>query len=337
MNKFSFTVKQGEKWETPYDLETSEIKKNETYFNPSNFPEPVKMTIKELKKILRKDFFFKRFISTTGSANRVNKNGGFAGDMVKPILISDTGEKRFGKKITDGNHTANMMCTLYDDDVEVTVMMYNHTGERAAKAFALWNKEGVKILTQEEVFPAQYLYGDKQAKLTFDVLNQSGRTFNRMPVGDPTFNMIAKNLRVTKRGYLERAIKVDQDITLDVLALLKSAYPNDDQDNAVLTYALVKGLKKTSVLFEKDDNGLPADLFVEYFNELSQTRSQDGWLFASFRIHNKEAESIFAIILREFLDYAKNYKDVEWYDECLATWNSDFEKYYNEKALPQVA
>lgn len=328
--KFSFTVASGEVWESPYN-EDCELKKSEDYFDSSNFPKATNIKIRELKKILRNDFTFKRFVQAQGSANRVNKAGGFAADMMKPILISEATDGSYKyARITDGNHTANMLCHLYPDDVSVPVMKYTHSGKRAAKAFALWNKEAIKILSQEEVFPAQYMYGDEQAKETFDVLCASGRTFPRMPVGDKTFNLIAKNTRVTRRGYLERAIKCSQPITVDVLDLLKSAYPQDNYDNAVLTYALVKGLKKTPKLFEKDKEGLPADLFVEYFLDASSERTQDDWLFSKFRIHNKEAESIFAIILKEFLDYAnKRMPNREWIDDLQNTFDSCYEMYYN--------
>ena len=341
--KFSFTVAQGEEWESPYNFDDSEIRESKTHFDISNFPTPSKIKIKALKEILRKDFFFKRFINTRTSANRVNKTGGFAADMVKPILISAT--KEFGMRITDGNHTANMLCTLYKDNDEVPVMMYNHTGERAAKAFALWNKEGVKILTQEEVFPAQYMYKDAIAVRTFNVLNQSGRTFNKMPVGDPTFNMVAKNNRVINRGYLERAIKVDINITLDVLEMLKRVYPNDTKDNAILVYALVKGLKRTPVIFSKDGEGMPADLFAEYFevtaqgNKHNSGRTQDEFLFSKNRVHNKEAESIFANILMEFIEYAKKrgYHDREWFSKLTEDFDAKFGMYYVQRQEPLAA
>jgi len=247
--------------------------------------------------------------------------------MAKPILISNT--KEFGKRITDGNHTANMICTLYGDDIKVPVMVYQHTGQRAAKAFALWNKEGIKVLSQEAVFPAQLMYGDKQAEQTFDVLNTTRRTFNKMPIGDPKLNLIATNNRIIKRGYLERSIKVSQGITIDVLNLLKAAYPKDTVDNAILTYALVKGLYKTPVLFEKDSNGLPADLFATWFLIESRKKSQDEWLFQDRRIHNKEAESVFAIVLKEFMNYcSKKHTDKEWYNELQKSWTENFEEYF---------
>lgn len=329
--KFSFTVAQGEEWESPYSFDDSEIRESKTHFDLTYFPQPAKIKIKKLKEILSKDFFFKRFINTRTSANRVNKNGGFAADMVKPILISNTGD--FGMRITDGNHTANMLCTLYKDDVEVPVMMYTHTGERAAKAFALWNKEGVKILTQEEVFPAQYMYKDAIAVRTFNVLLSSGRTFNKMPVGDATFNMVAKNNRVISRGYLERAIKVDMSITMDVLEMVKRVYPNDTKDSAILVYALVKGLKRTPIIFSKDNEGMPADLFAEYFEVSAQGKTQEDFLFAGNRVHNKEAESIFANILMGFIEYAKKrgYHDREWYGKIIDDFDAKFGMYYVSK------
>ena len=317
------------KWRSPF--EEGDLRLHPTFGDPINFGKPDTITIHKLKTVLSETLEFQRFLNTDKAKRNFNKGNGFRADMARPIFITEI----IGTDNTlciDGAHTANAMAHLYEDDVEVPCMMYQHSTVDAAMAFALWNKEGIRPLNNEEVFPAQVTYGSEQALLTFDVLNSSKRTFDKMPKGHPRIKMIANNKRKIRRSYLERAIKLDVDVTKGVLDLLVKGWPTPKDgitDSAILAYALTYGECKTPVLKTYDDSGEPGQTFEDWFINFVNGKKQSELLFQDKRMHNKEADSIFAQILCAFLsDTHDEHQNKDWYGEVLDTWYNEFEPYY---------
>ena len=306
-NIFSFDINEAKTWQNPFD-DNGELlitKKVQSDGKDYPFGTAQMMSIKEIKKILENDFSYKRPLDITGAVRRMKA---FRPDFMKPILISKVkGEDKL-TAVNDGNHSANAACALFADDVKVPVVVYEHNSQSAAEAFASWNREGIKPLSNDAVFPAQLGYGHTGAVTTLNVLSSSKHTFKNMPNAGKT-QLIAGSKRVTSRGNLDKAIKISPKLTTEVLALVETAYPTPKEGlevSSMLVYALVKGLTKVSTLRKKPQ---PQEDFVAYFvNEARNGKSQFDYLSKENRVHNKEAESIFGLLLHDFI-FSNNDKD----------------------------
>jgi hypothetical protein len=268
-------------------------------------PRVQRITIKDLKTILPLDE--QRQVNTTKMKQKLKKSGGFSTAFAKPLLISDI--KGLGQfqdyRITDGGHTAHSYVHMFPDHFEIDAIVYDHKPEEAAKAFALWNKEGVQLLSSEQVFPAQVRYGDGEAYNTYMLLNMTGRKFKGILPTHHTVGHLASNQRIIARGKLEEAIKINFSACKFTLDLVDKLWPvpadgKDIVDSVLLVLGWTYLFNKVTEITHEP---LPFIAFKDWIcqKQFTDRPDQEDWIYSGRRAAQREKQDIARFTLEDFL------------------------------------
>lgn len=282
------------------------------------FGTPKLLTVRELKSIKALDE--QREKNQEKMRQKIQDSGGFSGKMVRPILISDTvGQDNIGDyKITDGQHTVDVIANSLSDDIKVPVVVYRHTPVEAARAFASWNKEGVQLLSNEQVFPAQVTYQDPDAIRTLNVLTKTGRKFSTIKsTHNYGVGALANNNRTIRRGKLEEAIKINRAACELALDLQAEFWPSDNkpvEDMVLLTLGWTYLFNQCPELTQEPE---PFNTFKQWIRDeiAAQRPKQDAWIYSGERRAQKEKLDIARFTLRDFLITEEDQQDQEWYQK----------------------
>ncbi len=267
------------------------------------FGTPKLLTVRELKTIPPLDEQREKNVPKM----REKLKMGFSGKLVRPILISDTVGRDDIRdyKLTDGQHSTDVICHTLSDDAKIPVIVYKHTPVEAARAFACWNKEGVQLLSNEQVFPAQVIYNDPDAVRTLNVLTATGRKFpNIKSTHNGGVGALSRHTRTIRRGKLDEAININRSACELALTLQAEFWPStgkEIEDLVLLTLGWTNLFNCVPELTEEPEPFTEFKSWIQSLIDGGQRPDQVNWIYSGSRRAQKEKLDIARFTLRDFI------------------------------------